>query len=286
MVDYKIRTFLALYEIMNYRAAAEKLNMTQPAVTQHIHALEKEYGCKLFTYDGRKLTRTRDADLLANYSRSMLYNEELMKQEMGKHEKPPLRIGATKTIGSFVIEDMVSSYLSKQENNITLIVDNTERLLEMLEHGELDFAIIEGNFDKSRYGHRLMRMEPFMGMCAEGYPFAGKELQLNELFDETLLLREKGSGTRDIFEQVLKDYGYSPENFKRTVCISDFNMICYQVAKGIGISFAYKAVAEKSRNIASFTLKNISVVHEFNYVYLKGTPGEASIDEFEKGGSR
>ena len=228
--------------------------------------------------------RTRGADLLAGYSRAMLYNEQLLRQEISKSEKKLLRIGATKTIGNFVIEDMFASYLSNADNNLSLLVDNTERLLDLLEHGKLDLTIIEGNFDKMKYGYRLMRMEPFMGMCAKDHPFAGRELQLSEIFDETLILREKGSGTRDIFEQLLKDYGYSVEHFKRTICISNFNMICHLVAKGIGISFAYHAVAAKREDISYFTLKSISIVHEFNYVYLKGTPVEDMIDALE--GSR
>ena len=50
MLDYRIYTFLTLYDEMNYRRTAEKLNMTQPGVTQHIHYLEKHYGAKLFEY--------------------------------------------------------------------------------------------------------------------------------------------------------------------------------------------------------------------------------------------
>ena len=53
MLDYRVLTFLALYDEMNYRRTAEKLNMTQPGVTQHIHYLENYYGVKLFEYDGR-----------------------------------------------------------------------------------------------------------------------------------------------------------------------------------------------------------------------------------------
>ena len=58
MLDYKTTTFLVLCEQMNYRKTAEILHMTQPAVTQHIHALEEAYGCPLFQYDRRKLSMT------------------------------------------------------------------------------------------------------------------------------------------------------------------------------------------------------------------------------------
>lgn len=55
MIDYRVKTFLALCDFMNYRKTAQILNMTQPAVTQHIHFLENQYGCKLFDYDRHSL---------------------------------------------------------------------------------------------------------------------------------------------------------------------------------------------------------------------------------------
>ena len=61
MIDTRIETFLTLCRVMNYRKTAELLNMTQPAVTQHIHFLEEQYGCKLFSYDRRTLTMTKEA---------------------------------------------------------------------------------------------------------------------------------------------------------------------------------------------------------------------------------
>ena len=67
MLDYRVLTFLTLYDEMNYRRTAQKLNMTQPGVTQHIHYLENYYGVKLFEYDGRTLAKTKNAQRLKKY---------------------------------------------------------------------------------------------------------------------------------------------------------------------------------------------------------------------------
>ena len=67
MLDHRILTFITLYKEMNYRKTAQLLNMTQPGVTQHIHHLEEFYGVKLFSYTGRQLTRTRQAELLKRH---------------------------------------------------------------------------------------------------------------------------------------------------------------------------------------------------------------------------
>ena len=82
MVDYRIRTFLQLYETMNYRRTGELLRLSQPAVSQQIHSLEGEYGCRLFVYDGKRLHRTPQADKVAGYARSALYNEDQLRREL------------------------------------------------------------------------------------------------------------------------------------------------------------------------------------------------------------
>ena len=82
MIDYRIPTFLTLYELMNYRRTAEQLKLSQPAVTQQIHALERDYGCRLFTYDGSRLYRTPEAEKLAQYARVAVYNDQRMRQEL------------------------------------------------------------------------------------------------------------------------------------------------------------------------------------------------------------
>ncbi len=74
--------FLTLYELMNYRRTAEQLKLSQPAVTQQIHALERDYGCRLFTYDGSRLYRTRKRKNWRSMPRVAVYNDQRMRQEL------------------------------------------------------------------------------------------------------------------------------------------------------------------------------------------------------------
>ena len=282
MLDYRIQTFLTLYQTMNYRQTAQQLNMTQPTVTQHIHALEQSYHCRLFYYDGHRLHRTPEAEQLAFYARASVYNEQEFRRAISSNQPAPIRLGATKTIGEFVIGDLLAACLMDSQAGLSLTVDNTSKLLALLEQGELDFAILEGNFDKSRYGYQLLRREPFIGICAKDHPLAGQQVPLESLFDQTLILREPGSGTRAIFEQVLHDFSYTPANFQRTVCISHFGVICDLVARGIGISFVYQAVADAKPDLACFTLQELPVVREFNYVYLSDAAASGPMRRFRR----
>lgn len=149
MLDRRIQTFIMLYDTMSYHETAARLNMTQPAVTQQIQALEGEYGCKLFHYDRRALHKTAAADTLAQYARSVQRSDALVRAALIQpSEKPPLRIGATKSIGDFVLGAAVARYLENPAHRLEVIVDNTTSLLASLEKNEIDFALVEGNFDR------------------------------------------------------------------------------------------------------------------------------------------
>ena len=83
-----------------------------------------------------------------------------------------VRVGATKTIGEYVAAEAFSRYAQRTQGGFCVTVDNTETLLRMLEREELDFALVEGAFDKSRYGYALYQRAPFVGMCHAKHPFA------------------------------------------------------------------------------------------------------------------
>lgn len=279
MVDYRMDTFLILCQLMNYRKTADALGITQPAVTQQIHFLEREYGCKLFTYQNSRLEKTDAAVTLEKYARAMRLQDQYVREKLGSGVRE-LKIGATKTIGDYVLKEDIFRYLKKDDHALSLVVDNTEHLLKMLDENELDFAVIEGYFDRSQFDSRLYRKEPFVGICPIDHPFAGKEVTLEELFKETIIHREAGSGTRAILEQKLQGYNESLDRFKRQICISSFPLILDMVKNGFGVSFVYEVLADSDPGVAKFTIEGEPIIREFNIVYLKYADLQEKIDLF------
>lgn len=280
MLDHRIETFLTLCEVMNYREAAERLHITQPAVTQHIQFLERDYGCRLFTYENRRLIKTEAAVTLEEYARAMRVQEETVRQKLQDGGIRELKIGATKTIGDYFIKEQIHRYLSRKDNALTLIVDNTEHLLKLLEDNQLDFAIIEGYFDKKRFDSQCLKKEPFVGICRKDHPFAGRQISIAELLEETIIHREEGSGTRAILEQKLQGYNESLQRFKRHICISSFKLILDLVKEGFGVSFVYEILADSDSELSTFRIQGEAIVREFNLVYLKHTDMREKIDLF------
>lgn len=279
-MDTKLQTFLTLCDTMNYHAAADLLHLTQPAVTRQIQALEAEYRTHLFRYCGRQLSLTEAGCTLEQSARSIQYNYETLRQAMSHAKRHHLRIGATKTIGEYVLPDAVLRFAANPQHEMTLIVDNTAHLLHLLDRNELDFLVLEGVFDKQRYGWMPFRSEPFIGICAPEHPFAGQEVPLQEVLQESLIVREPGSGTRDILERQLHLCGYQTTAFRRVLTISSFPLIRRLIAAQHGISFLYQAVVDADPTFARFTASPLTGTHEFHIVYLPQTKAPQYAEEF------
>ena len=282
MLDYRIHTFITLCELMNYRKTAEKLNMTQPAVTQHIQFLEKEYQCKLFEYSSKKLSQTSKGKDLELYARSAYYNELHFRDYLGEACIENIRIGATKTIGDYLIGDKIINLLQRNDIQISLDIDNTQSLLHKLNSLELDITLIEGYFDKINYDYQLIKTEKLVGICAQDHAFSGKEVTIESLFSERLIMREVGSGTKEVFDKTLLKYNYSLDFFPHKSYISSFHLIKKAVLNHCGIAFVYSVIPESDRTLGTFTLKDIDMIHEYNYVYLKNTNAGKFVSLFDE----
>ena len=137
MLDYRMDTFLAVCESMHFTRAAEQLGLTQPAVSQHIHALEEHYGRKLFTYQGKKLALTPAGELLRDAARTMRHDESYLAQKLRTLGSTPrcLCFGATLTITEFLLPEYLAAYLlAHPERDLRVISANTQELLTGLVH--------------------------------------------------------------------------------------------------------------------------------------------------------
>lgn len=274
MLDTRINTFLVLCETMNYTRAAERLCLTQPAVTHHIHYLEEHYGCRLFSYQGKTLSLTPEGQRLLGLARSLAYNSQKAEEAMRAPAALSLRVGATKTIGEFVIAPRVKRLIREfPELSFSIIVDNTRHLLQALDSLQLDLALIEGYYDRERYELLSSCREAFFGVCASCHPFAGKRVTVEQLLEQRIIIREPGSGTRDIFQQMLRRQGYGLDSFSQQMTVSDFSIIKTLVSDSLGVSFLYAPVVEKELeqgSLSRFELEGETMSGAFSLVCLKG----------------
>lgn len=291
MLDSRIYTFLEVCRTLNYTRASVNLHITQPAVTQHIRYLEELYQVSLVEMRGKKVFLTEQGKILERLAASMcadeLHIQEALQNSMRRKEK--LVIGATLTVGEFVIPAVLGRYLEDfPDTDISVIVKNTENLLEMLEAGEIEFAVVEGRFDKSAYSYHLISREKYIGICGRKFYqeyCQNGSIPMEALFQNRLIVREKGSGTRGILEQFLQTHNQSLDKFKNRIEVSNMGAIRKLVAENCGISFLYEAVVEQELGreiLCQIPVEGFQIQREFNFVYLKNSIFSEKYDTISK----
>lgn len=275
MIDIKVNTFLTVCKTMNYTKAAEELGFTQPSVSMHIRALEEFYSVKLFLYQNKKLELTKQGEYLKKHLETLSHDLNYMKDSLQSMEgKKKIRIGATLSIGEFYIPKQLSLYLKEHTDvELAFIVADTKELLKRLDLGELDFLLCEGYFDKNQYEYELIKKEEMCIVCARDYYFIQMQ-KLDDLFSHHILLRENGSGTRDIFENYLKEHNYSIQSFARYSEFSSPHMIKRLLLDGVGISVLYRTVVEnelRKKQLVEIKIPKFYIQHEFNAVWKKNS---------------
>ena len=224
-----LRIFIEVVKEGSMRAAAAKPYISQPTVSQAIRELEEHYGVLLFERLKRRLYITDAGKKQFAYAKRVLKEfDELEEKMLGLGRREKIRIGSTITVGESILSDLINE-LTKKEPNIEVYsyMNNTRAIAAKLLNYEIDIGIVEGEI-KSPDLICIPEVKDYLVLiCSTAHPFAKrKTVKLKELANESFAMREKGSGTRELFERYMIDSGIeikiafegnSPEAIKKEV---------------------------------------------------------------------
>lgn len=277
MLDFRLQTFLTLCKTKNYTKAAQLLHITQPAVTGHIKYLEERYQMKLFSYESKTLSLTPQGEhfqkLIATMQGDLV--KALSQIQHLDSTRTKLNFGATLTIGEYTMPTLLKSYMQTYPTHeFTMMMDNTQNLLVQLNEGTLDFALIEGYFNKSEYTYRLLSKERFIPVCSSLHPLAHQSVTLHQLFKERLIIREPGSGSREIFERALQEYNHTITAFNGLVEIGNLNVIKELVISQLGITFIYETAVKDELakgSLVPIDVEDFNLLRAFYFICPKNS---------------
>lgn len=266
------RIFVAVCDSMNMTAAAQSLFMSQSAISQAIAELEKYYNVRLFERLSRKLYLTQAGEKLLSYARHMIrMNAEIEKDMKTLHENGSIRIGASVTVGTNVLPKLVSCFKRTNfETWIEVFEDNTEQVEKLILHDKIDIGLVEGETTSPDIINTPFMEDELVLICSAAHRFAGLSMiEPHELEKEDFIIREKGSGTRKTFEDVMTANKLS---WKVTWTCNNADTIKMAVAQGLGVSVISKRVVEKetaSGTLCATIINGIQFVRKFKIVYHK-----------------
>src|SRR5256885_10624894 len=204
----QLAAFCAVVERRSFSQAAERLGVTQPAVSLQVRALEKRLGTQLLDRSGRRVEPTEAGQRLYRAAQRMLTLEEQLLEEVSGTDDGVLRgelaLGASTGPGGTVVPVLLGEFQREHpELRVVLSVSDTNRVIEQVAERELELGIVG-----AAPRHRGVVFEPFFRdevilAVPPHHRFAGKQVALDELRGEPLILMQEGAGVRQVIEDEL-----------------------------------------------------------------------------------
>lgn len=285
-MDIRLETFMTVAKIKSFTKASEILNITQPAVSQHVKFLEEYYGVTFIKKSGKTIKLTEEGKILYKHAVELdrIYRNIETEFRNRDNINKIYYVGASMTIGGYILPCILAEYKSCYKNiGILLQVNNTEEIIEKLLNRKIDLALIEGNFDKDKFKYTKYKEDELVLAVSTLHAFSKyKSITIDEVLKGKLILREKGSGTREVFENKLLEIGYDLKDFKPYMELGSITAIKSLVEANLGYSVISKETVKKeveSGKIKIVSIKGLKIFREFNFVYL-GDSDEEFVKNF------
>ena len=271
----RLKVFAAVAENKGFSKAAKELFISQPAVSIHINKLEKELGVLLIKRSDKNVELTPAGMVLYKYARRIIDLMAEAETEINKINgviEGRLTIGATLTIGEYILPQIIGSFKQLHPRvEILLHVQNTEVIVEKLLSGHYDLALIEGLCDNHKIHKTKYLDDEIVLIVSRDHPWSKKGIvSLEEVSTCDLILREPGSGTRKITELALRDAGLDIQNLNILMELGSSEAIKGAVAANLGAAFISRWTLEKELKMGLLSIIEIEgfrIPRSFNFIY-------------------
>lgn len=287
MIDARLKTFLILCEVGNYTRTSAMLNLTQPAVTQHIKYLENYYGAKLFYYDeNRQLCLTKKGHLLQSYAQTFLADASILEQVMKLPDEISycLNLGVLSSAGETAVMHAIANYMHEfPHTKIAIQLGETSDLLNSLKSGDIQACVVDSYGTREEFESAQLFSTDVICVCSTKHPLAGKTVDFDMLANNRLVFREESSSSHMNLVSILHSHNRDLNDFLSYVEVGSIYAVKKLIMEDVGVSFIYRYIVQE--DLDSGMLKEIRVrdFHYrsyFNLVWMKHSAFEGNIMQF------
>jgi len=281
--NFRLKVFRAVAEQRNFRRAAEQLYLSQPAVTQQIKALEESVGAPLFDRTGREITLTPAGEILLRQAKQsgLILDKALEEIAALRGELiGPLRVAASTTIAQYVLPSILGQFVRLHPAvHAELESANTEAVVTAVLDGSAALGLIEGPAHR-----RELQMEPWLRdelvlVVPQNHEWAASTISSDQLRGVRLLMRERGSGTRETIERALEKAEIDPKSILCAMELNSTEAILACIEAGLGIGFVSRSAIRRQlalNTLAMVAVDGLDIHRTFTLLTLPGPEPQGS----------
>ena len=252
MAERRLQVFSTVARLLSFTKAADALHMTQPAVTFQIRQLEEHFNTRLFNRTHNRISLTVAGEMVRGYADQIMGLQIEMDDavsELTGGAGGQLVLGASMTIGQYVVPPLLGQYRTQfPEVALRLFVANTVSVIHMVEDSDIDVGIVEGPVANKNLETEVCWEDELVVVTPIGHPLTEVEsLKVTQVLDYPFIVREEGSGTREVITAYLSSQGVDLSDINVTMEFGSPEAIKGAVTAGLGISIMSIATIEKER---------------------------------------
>jgi DNA-binding transcriptional LysR family regulator len=284
----QLAAFCAVIERKSFSEAAERLGVTQPAVSQQIRSLEERVGQQLLDRSGRRVEPTEAGNRLYRSAQRMLALERQLLDEVAGDAEGPLRgqlaMGAPTGPGGTVVPVLLCEFAeANPEVTIDLTISDTQTIVDQVARRELELGVVGAT-----PRNRAVVYEPFFRdevilVCPPGHGFAGQSVGLDELRGERLLVMQEGAGVRQVIEDELREAGTRLRDLGVRLELGLQESVKSAVEAGHGVTFISRTAVERELEggtLAEARVRGLEPSREISLVRAAGRVSTRVADAF------
>jgi DNA-binding transcriptional LysR family regulator len=253
---HQLRVFASVFKNKSFSKASEELYLTQPTISDHIRALEEEFGCKLFDRLGRTIIPTREAEVLYSHAMEIIEKADTIKKVIGQFKKEitgELIIGASTIPGTYLMPPMMAVFQKRYPSiSFQILISDSRGIVDRVSKHELLMGIVGAKLGNEQINY-IPFVEDELIVVSSPSLIKNNRVTLKELIKFLMVLREEGSGTRREVEKILEGKEISYGSIKIAGIFGSTDGVKQAVKAGLGFSI----------------LSRVSVIEELKHKVLK-----------------
>lgn len=252
-MDFRqLRTFIEVAKLKSFSKAAQKLFLTQPTVSSQILNLEEELGCRLFDRVGKNISLTQAGQIFYNNAIEIINTYDNLKFEIDEYNKSivgTLDITCSSVPRKHFLPKVISEF-SLQNKDVKYRISELDsmKVIDNIIDGYYDFGIVGNKYDVANISFIPLMNDELVLISPVSYAICSPTLDLNEIINYNFIIREKGSGTREIIEKVLSSTPYNFDSLNVIAYLEDNETIKKFVECGLGLGFISKYEIDNNLN--------------------------------------